>query len=1300
MAIFGKSRQIDIDIVANDKTSGVFAKVGNEASSMALKLNSSINNMNSGLNRYNNAMSGLYRSTQIAMVGAGYLVYNFTKQSIQAFAEFERQHGKTMGAIANNYGKTVEAQKKFLEDTKALKAESIRLGTVGPDGKGSLTDPIGAASAQTALAKSGVPVDKINEITPQIIKFAGGNNLGVEQASDYAVNLANMFNVPMEKWGEMLDMVTRAADLSTVDVPDIFESMKYAGEMGSSLKRSMEEVLGMIVVLGNSGLKGSQAGTGIQAFMTRLLTGVGVSNPKQLESAPTQRVSDRATGLIDDVVDEKGNFKTMPDITQKLNDAMTDLNDQEQAWLTYKLFGLYQMKAGYKLANNGGATLQDIISNVKDNAPGTNDKKWDIMLSTSYGRQQAFKNMVTGTQTDVGDRLSPFTNSIMEELFKALSSKGNYNIDFSKLKTSLSEASKLIEEQYGKRIGDFVQSLGTFALDGSRVGAANAPIVEGGATALLQLLGGDIPGAFSTMKQSVLDANDNIDKLPPELQDMARETKNAMLALMTLAGINFGAKLMESLSTIWKYTVGKIITNTMNVTAANVILKDTGVLNKDGKPVYKEETVTTKDTNRGGGGSGGTAVPSTTTVDTNGKKVSGGPEPGSTIVNSRGEQISSSKTTVNSNGTTIVDSSGRPINGGSEKQTNTSTPVTGAGSKIGGALNKASWIYAIGEMFGLNDYALDSVGATKGTKAREYADKGRTGLNYTLMASFVDDILAKGAGKQLIKKGFQYGANGASKIIPSIAGLEGSAGLGVSVPILGTAIATILYEKSKNDQYQQNMKNYKKATAEGKPIYFDDKGEQVYGRTKEEQKKWQHDAQYTFGGDYGAQITEAAPNKWLHPIKYKQWEKRQAELDAKTKSEENVWNYASAESERYTGNKLKWDDYSKNKDSWQSAYDNKGESWDKITSKLIAAFGSNSKPKDDGAYELAKSVSTLIDGKSIGANDYLNGKDSWQTLFKSQSDVLSKIAEQIKTEKADGTYTDESIKDKSYEYANSVSKQYTGKDLSKEEYSANSAQWETVLQQQLSLLEQTNKTIDGMNTNNNTVNKGIADSLSTLAGKIMSNGKITQQDKDDEVWKFAQNVSDSNGKQISFDDFNKQKDDWTSLFVQQCDTLAQSIESVNQSMGTLNGSIMGTKIGDVNVAKPNAQNGYVGGNMDGMFGNNGNGGGGQLQGDVYGAIIGVKDAQAPISTTLSTINDGVSKNSDMVSNLSTINSSVQTLANQPPPVVNVAPPSVSVNVSVDKSGYVSQDTSYIPSSTALLSFDKAIGREMLRSGKK
>lgn len=113
---------------------------------------------------------------------------------------------------------------------------------------------------------------------------------------------------------------------------------------------------------------------------------------------------------------------------------------------------------------------------------------------------------------------------------------------------------------------------------------------------------------------------------------------------------------------------------------------------------------------------------------------------------------------------------------------------------------------------------------------------------------------------------------------------------------------------------------------------------------------------------------------------------------------------------------------------------------------------------------------------------------------------------------------------------------------------------------------------------------------------------------------------------------------------------------------------------------------------------NGQGKGDGTTSDMYNAIIGVKDAQAPISSTLSTINDGVAKNTDVVNGLNSISSSVSALANQPPPVVNVAPPNVNVSVSVDKSGNVTKETSFIPSDN-LSAFDTALGREKLRFSK-
>lgn len=780
MSLFGNRRSIDIDIVAHDKSTRVFDGVGDGMSKMALRVNNGIIELNKGLHRYNSSMRGINRTTQLALAGAGYSVYKFTKDSINAFADFERQHAKTMGAIASNYGKTASEQERFLNDQKRLKEESIALGTIGPTGRGALYNPYEVSFAQTELAKSGV--DDPNEISramPDILKFAGGNDLDIETATTYAVNLSSMFDLAIDEWGLALDKVTKTADMSAIDVPDVFNSLKYAGPIGSQLGRDLEEILAMIGIMGNAGLRGSIAGTGIQSFYTKLLSPIGKTGVA-LDSAPTDRVLGIFTDFTENVMDQNGKMKTGPDLSEMLTTAMQDLDDQEQAWFAHKLFGLYQMKAGFTLSKPGtGDLMRDVIDEIENNSAGVNDNKWEMMLETSYGRRAALSNAIFGIKTDVGYRLAPITKAITDELFKVLADGSNYSIDFGRLRESINEASAMIEEQYGVQLAQGVNDLANLGIDAGRVALANTPLMEGFAGGILKLLSGDMSGAVETMGSNIERANEKIAELPDELQPFAENVRDVTLALMALASINTAAKLMESITTIWRSTIGQIIkAANMNVAATNVVLTNTGILDKNGDPIYRQ------DVKPGSGGGSSTG--------------------GSVITNKHGQPISSGTNRSSPGGSIFVDKNGNPIGGSTP-----TTPKKTTMDTVKSGVNMATWAYTIGEMTGANSWLLDKMGVDG--KARENVDKVRTGANYAITASTIDSLFLKGAGKKLISSAGKNVVTGAQGALTTVGTTIGSAtaaiGGGMIAIIAGGIVAGALYASSKQE-YKSNEEMY------------------------------------------------------------------------------------------------------------------------------------------------------------------------------------------------------------------------------------------------------------------------------------------------------------------------------------------------------------------------------------------------------------------------------------------------------------------------------------------------------------
>ena len=590
----------------------------NGIASFASKLESGINRVNSVTRHYNSIMSGFNRTVINGVREMGSAIYDFTSDSIKNFTDFSEQHAKTLGAMAADYDNTAQSQAKFFEDAQKLKDQAMQIGTYGVNGTGALMSVTDVSEAQTELIKAGVSSNDIvnSNVTADVLEFAQANDLGTSQAVEFAVTLGNQFDVKQKDWGSMLDKVSHTADMSVIEVADIVQSMKWAGGITSGLDRSLEETLGLISMLGDFGLKGSQAGTGIQALLTRLLTGdTTVITQAQAEIAPGNALDKFYE--FEKVAKPDGNLLPMADVIDELNATMEDMTDEEQAWFAKKLFGLYQMKSAYALLNGDETDLNDIIKEIAEQSEGTNENKLELLLESQYGQLTSLNNLWEGVKTDVGDRLSPFVDAVRDELFTFLSSDGNYDINFDNLRTALDESCNLIEEKYGTAISNAVRGIGDFTIDLTEVVNELGPEVGEG---LLEMIGsaleGDIfgkGGMFDDWGTMVDNLDTAVEGLPEDLQDLGEAVVGCIEwfgALVTLNVASEIAELISSVLQILSIAGGAVI----NVAGA-VVVNGTG-------------TGTGKGTGGGAGTGGGT------TAGAGAAGVAGSALSGSTVVGS------------------------------------------------------------------------------------------------------------------------------------------------------------------------------------------------------------------------------------------------------------------------------------------------------------------------------------------------------------------------------------------------------------------------------------------------------------------------------------------------------------------------------------------------------------------------------------------------------------------------------------------------------------------------------------------
>lgn len=594
-------RKITIDIEAKDYASSVFRSVTTGVGNFAVGANNGIIRVNNALRTYNNTMRGFNSTVARSLVDAGKAIYGFTTDAIKQFAELERQHARTMGAMANDYNisysgvnngymlnemRSDNAQ-RFRADSEALKRQAITYGTAGPTGGGSLYNAVDVSSAQTALVKAGVNPNDIltTDALASIMKFAGGNELGIDTATEFAVQLGTQFRIDPSEWGGMLDQVTYAANKSIIDVEDIIESMKYAGNMAAGFDQPLSDILTALAVMGNSGLKGSQAGTGVQAIFTRGMSPSGITNAGL---PPTENVEEIYNGFREKVIDENGMFLGLGNFTEHLAGIMNSLSDEELSWFNKKLFGMFQQKAALALGrtDDDGSTVFDDMSNMITNySGGSNDVIYDLALAASSGQLDSVANAYSGFKMDVGDSLAPVTKEVSKQLRDALVT-GNFDFNFDSVRKALKESAASIDEKYGSEIARATEGVGDFILDLIQVGQANVPLGTGTANGVIQLLNGDFQGAWDTFSGSISDVNENIDGLPDDLQETATAIRNLILIFEGLFALNIVARMSEGVTSIVRLLTGnriiaahtKVTSATTSVTGANATVNATTVM--------------------------------------------------------------------------------------------------------------------------------------------------------------------------------------------------------------------------------------------------------------------------------------------------------------------------------------------------------------------------------------------------------------------------------------------------------------------------------------------------------------------------------------------------------------------------------------------------------------------------------------------------------------------------------------------------------------------------------------------------
>src|SRR5699024_8287964 len=261
-----------------------------------------------------------------------------------------------------------------------------------------------AADGLKYMALAGWDVDKMMSGIGPILHLAEAGALDLGRASDLVTDSMAALSVEVGDLEGYLDKVAQTSRKSNTDIDALMEAFVIAGGTFSRFNVPLEEANAFLGVLANRGTKGSEAGTALNAIMTRL----GQSTGPAADALKEMGVS---------AYDSEGNFRGMEVVMKDIEKAMSTMTDKQKSHYTEQLAGLNHGKSFTKMLQGLGDEYDELKGNI-ENADGALQEMRDTMKDNLQGQLENLWSAIEDIAISIGDALLPYIKMAVSFLQK------------------------------------------------------------------------------------------------------------------------------------------------------------------------------------------------------------------------------------------------------------------------------------------------------------------------------------------------------------------------------------------------------------------------------------------------------------------------------------------------------------------------------------------------------------------------------------------------------------------------------------------------------------------------------------------------------------------------------------------------------------------------------------------------------------------------------------------------------------------------------------------------------------------
>lgn len=210
-----------------------------------------------------------------------------------------------------------------------------------------------AADALKYMALAGWNSQQAIAGLPAVLDLAAASGMDLGRASDIVTDYITAFGLEVEDASRFVDIMSYAMSHSNTTTEMLGEAYKNCAANAHAMGFSVEDVTAALMTMANSGIKGGEAGTSLNAIMTRLATN-------------TKGCADVLHEYGIEIYDDEKNMRSLSGILTEIAQIWGTLSDEVQNNLAKQIAGQNQI-VGFQTvmaglsesAKNAGMSFED-----------------------------------------------------------------------------------------------------------------------------------------------------------------------------------------------------------------------------------------------------------------------------------------------------------------------------------------------------------------------------------------------------------------------------------------------------------------------------------------------------------------------------------------------------------------------------------------------------------------------------------------------------------------------------------------------------------------------------------------------------------------------------------------------------------------------------------------------------------------------------------------------------------------------------------------------------------------------------